>query len=481
MSGAKAIRKGKVAVRFLLALSLSLVALSTISGYRGTRAASVHAVQEDRPVDIVTVLPGIGDVIPQFPLKISQNRRYTVDSAGTPFLMIGDTAWSLMAQLKREDVDAYLLDRKARGFNAILVNLIEHRFATNAPANAYGDAPFLAPGRFDMPNEAYFAYADWIVARASELGLLVLLAPSYTGAGGGSEGWYQEIRAAGAEKMHAYGRFVGARYSRFRNVLWVINGDTNPPDLDLVRAVANGIQDADPDALQTSHNANGTAGADLWGGEAWLKLNNVYTWDPVFPQARDQYLRKPILPFFLLESQYENGPGMSTQRLRGQAYQALLTGASGQIFGNFPIWYFDGTDEFSVPRGWKNALDSQGARSMTQLRDLFSHVQWQDFVPDVDNEFLVGGIGSGQRRSVAARSPDGLTALVYIPEDRSITLKMGQLERKQVRAIWWDPVNGRGFEASGSPLRAKRLESFRPGAENSGGDGDWILILKGED
>ncbi|MEZ2131385.1 MULTISPECIES: DUF4038 domain-containing protein [unclassified Sinorhizobium] len=473
-------RKGKVTRRLLLVVSLGLAAVSAILGNWGTKAATAHTMQKDRPVDLDAVLPTIGEVRPQFPLKISQNQRFMLDSAGMPFLITGDTAWSLMAQLKREDVDAYLLDRKARGFNAILVNLIEHRFASNAPANAYGDAPFLAPGKFDMPNEAYFTYADWIIARASELGLLVFLAPCYSGAGGGSEGWYQEMKAAGADRMHAYGRFVGARYSRFQNVVWVINGDTNPPDLNLVKAVAEGIYETDPDALQTSHNANRTAGADLWKSEPWLKLNNVYTWDAVFPEARDQYLRKPVLPFFLLESQYENGPDISTQRLRAQAYQALLTGASGQIFGNSPIWYFDGTDEYSAPRGWKKALDSPGARSVTQLRDLFSHVQWQDLVPDVDNEFLVGGIGRGQGRSVAARSPDGLTALVYIPEDRSITLKMGPLEGKQVHAIWWDPVKGRGFEASGSPIRAGRLESFRPAAENSGGDGDWILILKGK-
>lgn len=471
-------REAKIVVLCLLVLSLGVAALPVVLENMGTEATA-HAGQQDRPMDLDAVLPRINEATPQFPLKASQNQRYTVDSAGVPFLITGDAAWSLIVQLKREDAELYLLDRKTRGFNAILVNLIEHYFASNPPANAYGDAPFLVSGKFDMPNEAYFAYVDWVIARASALGLVVFLAPCYSGIGQGREGWYRDMEAAGAEKMYAYGQFVGARYSRFRNVIWVVNGDTNPPDLNLVRAVAKGIHDSDPDALITSHNAGGTAGVDLWKGEAWLTLNNVFTYDPIFPDARKQYRRKPTLPFFLMESHYENGPGVSTLRLRGQTYQALLSGASGQIFGNFPIWYFDGVGKYPAPPGWKKALDSQGARSITQLSDLFSRLQWQDLVPDIDNEFLTGGIGNGQLRAVAARSPDGLTALVYVPEDRSVTLAMGQLEGKQVRAIWWDPVDGRAFEASDSPIRAGKRESFRLSTKNSGGDGDWILILKG--
>ena len=64
-----------------------------------------------------------------FPLSVGPGERYLVDAAGRPFLIHGDTAWSLIAQLTREDVELYLDDRRARGFNTILVNLIESRFA----------------------------------------------------------------------------------------------------------------------------------------------------------------------------------------------------------------------------------------------------------------------------------------------------------------------------------------------------------------
>jgi Protein of unknown function (DUF4038)/Putative collagen-binding domain of a collagenase len=416
-----------------------------------------------------------------FPLRVAPNSRYLEDSAGRPFLVKGDAAWSLIAEPKRDDVDVYLRDRRSRGFNTVLVSLIEHYFATNAPANAYGDPPFLTPGRFDTPNEAYFAHADWVIQRAYEEGFLVLLAPSYAGAGGGHEGWYQEMLANGVDKLREYGRYVGRRYRRFPNIVWVENGDYNPPRKDIVRAVEEGIHESDPGALQTVHNTQGVAGAEYWPGETWFQLNTVYTWAPVFPAARAQYVRSPTLPFILIEGQYENGPGITTPRLRAQAYQALLTGAAGEVFGNSPIWYFDGTNDYPrVPQGWRNALSSAGSRSMAHLHALFARLPWQTLEPDIDNRFLVRGEGFRQLRAVAAVTHDRSTAVVYLPSTRTVTLDMSKLSGPAIRAWWYDPSAGKTIEIVGPPLRAGGLKRFRPAPANAEGTGDWVLLLQAE-
>lgn len=70
-----------------------------------------------------------------FPLKTSENGRFLIDQKGESFLVVGDTAWSLIAQLSDADIDRYLEDRQNRGFNSIIVNLIEHKFSTNPPKN----------------------------------------------------------------------------------------------------------------------------------------------------------------------------------------------------------------------------------------------------------------------------------------------------------------------------------------------------------
>jgi hypothetical protein len=131
----------------------------------------------------------------------------------------------LIVQLSKADVDVYLENRRQKGFNTILVNLIEHFFATNPPRNFYGDAPFLTTGDFATPNEAYFAHAEYVIATAAQKGMLVLLTPAYMGVGGGSQGWYQEMQANGATKLRAYGQYLANRFLAHDNILWVHGGD----------------------------------------------------------------------------------------------------------------------------------------------------------------------------------------------------------------------------------------------------------------
>ena len=83
-----------------------------------------------------------------FPLRVSANGRHLEDRLGQPFLIAGDTAWSLIAQLGAEDAARYLDDRTRRGFTAVIVNLIEHKFASHAPANRSGVPPFFSAWRF---------------------------------------------------------------------------------------------------------------------------------------------------------------------------------------------------------------------------------------------------------------------------------------------------------------------------------------------
>ena len=157
----------------------------------GRTAAAANADRTDGDGTAGAVVSAAAGTPMRFPLVVRPGKRYLEDVTGKPFLIHGDTAWSLIAELTREDVDRYLDDRHARGFNTILVSLIEYHYSTNAPANAYGQQPFLRPGDYTAPNEAYFAHADWVLRRAAATGFLVLLTPSYTGCCGdaGTKRW----------------------------------------------------------------------------------------------------------------------------------------------------------------------------------------------------------------------------------------------------------------------------------------------------
>lgn len=422
-----------------------------------------------------------------FPLRVALDRRHLVDASDRPFLLHGDTAWSLIAELRREDVERYLEDRRTRGFNAILVNLLEHHFSRKPPANAYGIQPFLVQNDYGTPNDHYFAHVDWVLEQARRRGFLVLLAPSYLGYEGGHEGWYQAMRASDRARLRAYGRYLGRRYAAFDNILWVHGGDYDPPDKNPVREIAEGIREYHVNALHSAHCAPERTARDCWGGEAWLQVDSIYTYGSVVSAARAAYARDGTMPFFFIEGQYENdyiegryqaGQVGNERRVRAQAYQSLLSGATGHVFGNNPIWHFDGPGLYPAPASWRRALASRGAQSMSHLRNLFAARRWWTLEPDSGNSALTFGHGSGQDQAVAAVAADRSFAIAYMPTNRTITVDLTNLAGPRAAARWYDPAGG-GFHAvTGSPFPTKGERDFYPPSHNSSGSRDWVLVLE---
>lgn len=397
-----------------------------------------------------------------FPLRAADNGTYLVDARGAPVFLHGDSAWSLIAKLTRAEAEDYLSDRAARGFNTVLVNLIEHKFATRPPRNAEGEAPFLHNGAFNTPNDAYFAHADWVIRCAARHGIAVLLAPAYLGQHGGDEGFYQEMQTSGSAALHAYGEYVGARYAAFENVIWVLGGDYLPPaeGLELVRAVGEGIRRHDTRHLFTAHWSAEVSALDVPDPaiRGWLNLNTTYTYASVYAKSLHDHAR--ALPHVLIESAYENEHDSTPQSLRAQAYAAVLSGATGQVFGSSAIWGF---------WSWRRYLDSDGSRSMTHLRTLLDTLPWQTLVPDLAERVLRG--------AHLASTPDGNLALAYVPSSQAVRLDTSALH-VPLRARWYDPASGRSLAIAPTSLQTAGLVTLTAPGANAAGDADWVLVVE---
>ena len=234
------------------------------------------------------------------PLRVGPDHRHLVDQSGTPYLIQGDAGWSLISGLTKEDAEKYLVGRRRRGFNSIIVNLIEHKF--RGPVDRYGDGPFTTPGDLSTPNEKYFEHADWVIRKAQEKGLQIFLAPIYLGYIGTEEGWIEELVANGPEKARNWGRYVGKRYRGFDNIVWIIGGDRNPDTArEAVDAVAQGIKETDDHHLLTAHCHPENSAIDQYRAEGWLDVNDTYTYGIVHDMLFRDYNRQPVMPFFLIE------------------------------------------------------------------------------------------------------------------------------------------------------------------------------------
>ncbi|MBV8901747.1 MAG: glycoside hydrolase family 140 protein [Verrucomicrobia bacterium] len=405
-----------------------------------------------------------------FPLKVDPSNRYLVDQHDVPFLIHGDAPWSLIAALTRAEAERYLQARRSQGFNALLVNLVEHHFGgadnkNGAPFNREGQAPFLAPGDFTRPNEAYFAHADWVLQRAGKLGFVVFLFPSFTGCPGTEEGWYRELKANDVEACRKYGRYLGRRYAKLKNIVWVAGGDRNPEDVRAqILALVGGIRELDPDKLWTADCFRENSAVDQYGDQPWLALNAIYTYQDVPGKCLGGYFQQPARPSFLVESHYEDDFGRRNgDDTRKQAWLAVLSGACGQFFGNLPVWQFG--------NGWSRALNSPGARYQAYLRRCLVSRHWENLVPESGRRLLPEGLGAGADRKAAAVTRDRLTGLIYLPAGGKVAVDLSALEGPRVRAWWFNPRDGTNREEEALATDGRRHTFSTPDG------GDWVLVL----
>jgi hypothetical protein len=398
-----------------------------------------------------------------YPIRVGPDHRHVVDQTGSPFLIHGDTPWSLISGLTREEAEQYLENRRQKGFNSIIVNLIEHKF--HGPIDRYGEGPFTTPGDFSTPNEKYFEHADWVMRQAAQKGIQVFLAPIYLGYINTDEGWIEEALANGPERCRAWGRYVGKRYRGFDNLVWLIGGDRNPESArEDVDAIVAGIKEFDTRHLFTAHCHPENSAMDQYKVDGWLDLNDTYTYGIVHRKLLADYDRAPAMPFFLIETTYEGEHNASAVQIRRQAYWALLSGATGQFLGNRPIWLFD--------PGWQTAMDATGSQDMVRLKALFTSRQWYELVPDEKHEVVVDGLGEfrGLDYLAAARTHDGRTVIAYLPTARAFTVDLSKVSGTAAQAWWYNPRTGEADAAGKFATGAK--QKFTPPAEV-----DWVLVL----
>ena len=426
---------------------------------------------------------------PVYPVKISSsNPRILVDQNNVPFLMVGDSPQSLMVNLSATNAAFYVADRATNGFNTLLVDAICTTYTFGRPNASLldGTLPFtntIAGGFYDLtsPNPAYFAYVDSIINLCASNGIQVMLDPIETG------GWLTTMLTNGTANCRAYGQYLGNRYKNFPNIIWSSGNDfqnwSNAANDAVVLAVASGIKDYDPNHLQTielefyiSSSLDDPNWAPIVG------LNAAYTYSPTYAEVLHAYNQSSTIPTFMVEANYEYETnaltdGGSTRILRMQEYWTMLSGASGQLYGNRYAVGF--------PSGWQNYLDSPGVTQLQYMANLFGSRAWYKLVPDQTHVFVTGGYGqfassgyiTGNNYVTAAFVPGGLLGMAYLPQGGTITVAMTNLQ-SNITARWFDPSANTFTNIAGSPFSNTGTQNFTSPGSNGAGDPDWVLVLE---
>ena len=183
----------------------------------------------------------------RLPLRIAPSGRYLEDSAGRPFLYHADTAWMLFLKLTEEEAAEYMAHRRTQGFNVIQVQLTGFLGARNVA----GELPFDEVHDLSRPNEAFFAHVDRVIARAEQLNLVLAVAPLWSGccgegwAGRGKDGHIKPMNQFGPGACHQLGRYLGQRYGRSANLIWILGGDNDPDNArQEIRELGRGLKES---------------------------------------------------------------------------------------------------------------------------------------------------------------------------------------------------------------------------------------------
>lgn len=375
------------------------------------------------------------------PIRVSPDGRGFVDSKGRPFFWLADTAWPLFVRYKPEDAEKYLENRARKGFT-VIQGVLAWGGGTGSEeklpgANPFGQRPWLKDP--SHPNPAFFEHVDRLVALAEKLGLVLAMLPTW--------GYYvSDIKVFSPSSAYAYGKWLGARYKKCPNVIWINGGDRIPTGSeDVWRGLGEGLKAGSGGAhLVTYHPCGWRSSGQFFHNEKWLDFNMIETWTEwakVYPAVLADTFRLPTKPVVLGEGAYENGPeypqGPITPLIvRRQAWWAFMAGGFF-TYGQDQMWRMD--------PGWTSTFDTPGAAHMTIFKQIATSRPWWRRIPD--QGIFASGVSSERTLNTAVVADDGSFAMVYLASQCHVLLHLDKIATKDVKVTFINPQDGKTVEA----------------------------------
>jgi hypothetical protein len=465
----------------------------------------------------------------RFPLRVSANRRYLQCPDGSPFRVQCSAAWLASTRSTASEWATYLADRKARGFNTVILMAIVQSgytaFGTGSePANRAGAQPFTSTGDFSTPNAAYFDYLETLVAMANAAGVCVFLFYTYWGFGGpspGDQGWWNQLSSNSLGNCTAWGAYLGNRLKKYPNIILGSGGDyTADPVGDASNiaktvAILNGIRSAGGYAAQWPAGNewnNPDTLAQAQGGFSYgpdpatsdQQLGTFYACGPnigtfttngyTYVTAALSFGHATRLPSIGQEGCYvgeNNLTGINGTRVNIRKYQNwLVLGGStaGQCFGQHYEWNW----ETAGPTLWSDTLNSLESQDISRSFKLYDTIGWHRHLPSgtasgfAGRDLIVSGAGSGDQAVISSIDELGFSLLAYRASDGTGTQGYSVDLRSMAGPVagwWFNPTSGDTLpeQTSGGEYvlsNGTASQAFTTPGNNGTGENDWFLLLR---
>jgi hypothetical protein len=191
------------------------------------------------------------------------------------------------------------------------------------------------------------------------------------------------------------------------------------------------------------------------------------------------YEAEPHKPVVNLEGVYDDdfphdAPGIATEMARRGAYLSFLSGACGFTSSSYGLWMWGKGPPFGRWRGpppsVASAMDRPYATQLSYVADFFRSIEWWRLKPRQD--LVKSQSDDWTRKIVAAASPRGDLAVVYLPDNTDARIDMSSLVTPMSGRWYFPSVNT--WRRIESEISAPIVRQFTPPS----GTKEALLVLE---
>lgn len=331
--------------------------------------------------------------------RMSAGGRSLVHADGTPAVLVADTAWALPWRATETDVAQYAADRRAKGFNAVLLMSLQPDMRATGPSDRHADEGFdvafadLPDGELTDINVGYFQTLDRLLGILLDHDIVPVLQPVFQGFG------WKGLGAAGtvidSRQYARYCRYLVARYGA-APVVYLVGADGWGTESQ-IEAGGREIDAWDcygqPTGIHYNPAASNRAHQDAdWLDFQWCQTGHSGAHVP--ERVADMWRNEPVKAVANGEPTYERTGSEGTADGWWQGHEAwsnLCAGATmGVVYGAANLWQWKlHADEpghshyFLGPAGsWRDALEYRGSTYIGLVGRILDGLPTTDMRPD---------------------------------------------------------------------------------------------------
>lgn len=423
------------------------------------------------------------------PIRVSNDDRSFVHDDGTPFFWLADTAWNGALLSSKADWDKYIQTRAGQRFSAVQFVTTQWRAAPTGDVT--GQLAYTGTDKIAI-NPAFFQRLDEKVDGLNRAGLLAVPVMLWA-INGGSNPKINPGVSLPDDQAILLARYQVARWGASK-VAWILGGDGDyrGAKADKWKRIGRAVFGEVPHAPATMHPGGMQWVWEEFADEKWYDFvgyqsghgddDRTLKWQIDGPPA-EYWMRLPHRPFINLEPCYENHTAyqskkaITPEQVRRAIYWSLLHApTAGVTYGGHGVWgWDDGTQPptdhagTGTPLPWQKGLTMPAAEQMKHLVHYFTSLDFWRLRPAPAVVVNQPGTQEPKRFIAAARSDKKDLLVLYVPEDRTVEVKLDLLPPSP-NVSWFNPRTGETNTAVGV-VTSSTVQFPTPS------EGDWILQL----